>query len=469
MHYVRVDSPASRTVSRVDSDGSVQTTLNVSIVEGWSRASTCTCSCGDCDRAKDLSESGKGEIVFVTPTYEDEEVDWKPKTDFEKMLKYPDSTCRCQALQTLAKLPYHIWTEHTSEVLKLSKDNDEHVRSAACLTLSGLSPVDLSSVELEEEPLRKDFPQLAELQQMHREAVKLTNLVVEARNGILVVSSDMRLCGQLGSIIVNLEAEIAAGRCPELPHDMNLQSKVFKLSPEGVTFREPVRLLIPVQAGANIGLHGSAGHWEVKPAIFGGNHMEVKLDHFSYVLAARTTDDAPSPRCQSPWMQSFCTFCEPTCGPVWNPTEASHRRHMLISARFNRPERLTYLKAVKESLEKRRVLVDMVDVGAGESFGDPTMRGLYYARMMAAFCTDDYGALTGARFETFHELRYAWEKEVTIVPVRLCDQYPPKPPDEAGRIQNDFVLSQSVVRIEGRDKSPDYVAEELAKAWQRGS
>jgi hypothetical protein len=58
----------------------------------------------------------------------------------------------------------------------------------------------------------------------------------------------------------------------------------------------------------------------------------------------------------------------------------------------------------KVALEKRYVPVYMVDASPGKSFAMPTMAGLYHAKMMAAVCTENYGQVTGARHETFHEL-----------------------------------------------------------------
>lgn len=136
---------------------------------------------------------------------------------------------------------------------------------------------------------------------------------------------------------------------------------------------------------------------------------------------------------------------------------------------WGEPERMTYLRSVKEALVRRSVPVYMVDVGPGESFAMPTMAGLFRTKMMAAFCTEDYGEETGARYETFHELRYAWEKNLRIVPVRLCTQYPPTPHGDAGKMQNDFVFSNTLLYIDGNAKSAEKVAQELAEVWHRYS
>ena len=69
--------------------------------------------------------------------------------------------------------------------------------------------------------------------------------------------------------------------------------------------------------------------------------------------------------------------------------------------------------------------------GPGDSFGNLTELGLYRALGLIAFCTDDYGAVTGAQYETFVELRYAHQNKLPIIPVQLCDTFPPEPPDEA--------------------------------------
>ena len=109
----------------------------------------------------------------------------------------------------------------------------------------------------------------------------------------------------------------------------------------------------------------------------------------------------------------------------------------------------------------------MVDgLGAGGDFAPATISGLYHAIAMVAFCTHHYGQKTGVGYETWRELKTAHERDIPIIPVQLCDTYPPEPPDEEGRQQNWFVLGPSRIRIKDvGSKDPTRVANEILKTW----
>ena len=125
------------------------------------------------------------------------------------------------------------------------------------------------------------------------------------------------------------------------------------------------------------------------------------------------------------------------------------------------------MKRVKELLDSKGVPTFMVDAGgAGGTFGDQTALGLYRAKALLAFCTEDYGAKTGAQYETYVELKYAYQKQLRIIPIRLCETYPPQPGDEEGRAQNDLVLQTDLVRIEDVGmQDPDRVAQEISDVF----
>ena len=85
---------------------------------------------------------------------------------------------------------------------------------------------------------------------------------------------------------------------------------------------------------------------------------------------------------------------------------------------------------------------------------------------MVAFCTDHYGQKTNVGYETFLELKTAHEKDIPIIPIQLCEIYPPEPPDEEGRKQNWFVLGKSRIKIKDvGSKDPTRVANEILKSW----
>jgi hypothetical protein len=109
------------------------------------------------------------------------------------------------------------------------------------------------------------------------------------------------------------------------------------------------------------------------------------------------------------------------------------------------------MKAVKRRLEERRIPVYMVQAQVGQSFAELTRIGLGRAKGMVAFCTSEYGAYTGAGYETFHELEYAHDNNLYIFPIRLCEQWPPAPQNnEKGTFQNRLVFKNGLVFVDDR-------------------
>lgn len=158
--------------------------------------------------------------------------------------------------------------------------------------------------------------------------------------------------------------------------------------------------------------------------------------------------------------------CTCLCQAIDVLRASATEKHIMISGRFNKYWKSAYMKEVRDSLRAKGAPVFMVDVGPGEGFGTPTVDGLARASVMIAFCTDDYGAKTGARYETYEELKFAWQENLPIIPVQMCEDFPPKPPDEAGRNQNRFVLKRDLIRIVDKQANePERVAHEIYDAW----
>ncbi|CAE7335454.1 ANKRD54 [Symbiodinium pilosum] len=147
------------------------------------------------------------------------------------------------------------------------------------------------------------------------------------------------------------------------------------------------------------------------------------------------------------------------------------RQHLMLSGRFNAPQKVNYIKAVKAELDSVwKIMTFMVQAGPGENFGDQTDEGLFMAKAMVAFVTDDYGAKTGAGYETFEEVKYAIVNKLPIIPVKMCREYPPTPTDSDGGIkgmsQNSKALPSSLVRIEDENMTnPKAVARQIAESW----
>ncbi|CAE7627596.1 unnamed protein product [Symbiodinium pilosum] len=128
------------------------------------------------------------------------------------------------------------------------------------------------------------------------------------------------------------------------------------------------------------------------------------------------------------------------------------------------------MKKVALLLVDRKVPVYMVQTrGPGSEFSIPTMEGLSGAIGLIAFCTDDYGARTGIGYETYVELKHAHENGLRIIPVQLCDTFPPQPSkdiDGRGCQQNCVVLRQSIMRVQDIGmQNAEEVARQIETAW----
>ncbi|CAE7670270.1 unnamed protein product [Symbiodinium necroappetens] len=158
----------------------------------------------------------------------------------------------------------------------------------------------------------------------------------------------------------------------------------------------------------------------------------------------------------------------PLAAPVAEFPE-DERTHLMVSGRFNDDNMVAYIRSVRDILTQKGVPIFMVETqGAGDAFGTQTLEGLYMAKALLAFCGTDYGQRTGARYETYVELRYAHDNNLDIIPIQLCDTFPPRPPDFEGRCQNHVVLRRDMMRIVDKDMSDaERVADEILNAWTR--
>ena len=158
--------------------------------------------------------------------------------------------------------------------------------------------------------------------------------------------------------------------------------------------------------------------------------------------------------------------------PFWPGSSGSERpKHVMLSGRFNNPKNIAYMNKVKELLDKQGIPTYMVSSQTGERFSGPTMFGLYHAKAMVVFGTIDYGAKTGAGYETFYELQYAHENELHLIAIQLSNSWPPKPDndkEDAGKIQNKYVLNSALLREKDEEmEKPDEMAKKIAEAVRR--
>jgi hypothetical protein len=123
-----------------------------------------------------------------------------------------------------------------------------------------------------------------------------------------------------------------------------------------------------------------------------------------------------------------------------------------------------YMRMVRDRLAVRGVPTFMVEAKPGQSFAELTRMGLGRAKGMVAFCTAEYGAYTRVGYETFRELEFAHDKELLLIPIRLCEVWPPAPTDnERGTWQNKLVFPNGLMYIDDQQmQNAESVADQIA-------
>ena len=122
----------------------------------------------------------------------------------------------------------------------------------------------------------------------------------------------------------------------------------------------------------------------------------------------------------------------------------------MFSGRFDGGPKEELIRSTQELVEQRGLPTLIVKAVPGDGFGDATMRCLDTMEMMAAFASRNYGEKTASKYCTYYELKYAYDNDIPIIPLKLSDgPWPPEPiskktgePDDFGRRQNKFVFHQ---------------------------
>ena len=124
----------------------------------------------------------------------------------------------------------------------------------------------------------------------------------------------------------------------------------------------------------------------------------------------------------------------------------------------------------------------MVAADAGDSFGDFTTEYLGRLRRekgtLLAVCTKHYGEMTASAYSSHEEVKFAldYKSSVTVLPLKVEDTYPPRPPcgpdhefDKKKLAQGyiDMIFRPSVVFLDCRNKSEMDIAAEIAKLLQK--
>ena len=115
-------------------------------------------------------------------------------------------------------------------------------------------------------------------------------------------------------------------------------------------------------------------------------------------------------------------------------------------------------------------------VDAHSDFGPEATPDLVSARALVAFCTSQIGDMATSTSET-SALTYAYEHshELDLIPVQMCEVWPPVLSGQEGGNLCDFAFGPSCIRVEGsyldeegsrHDLKPQQVAENLYRHMQ---
>ena len=147
----------------------------------------------------------------------------------------------------------------------------------------------------------------------------------------------------------------------------------------------------------------------------------------------------------------------------------------MISARFDGGGVEAKFRAVHRLLKDHNFDVLMVDAGCGDDFGDHTMECLNRIDqengIILAVCTEHYGEITASKYSSYCELKYAYDQDLRVLPLKVVDTYPPQPPcgpdhpyDKKGRARG-FIKAMfptSKVYLDCRDKCVSETARMIA-------
>lgn len=125
---------------------------------------------------------------------------------------------------------------------------------------------------------------------------------------------------------------------------------------------------------------------------------------------------------------------------------------MLISARFDGGEKETRARHLNRELRKIGIKTYMVEVGPGQRFGEDTIEGLCGMEVMVAVCFTNYGQKTSSKYSTYEELEYANNKDIPILPIKFCKEWPPKSIGDEGNRQNDFIFKPDLLYCDWSSK-----------------
>ena len=148
----------------------------------------------------------------------------------------------------------------------------------------------------------------------------------------------------------------------------------------------------------------------------------------------------------------------------------------MFSARFN-GEMEKKFREVHQLLLRHNFENRMVDASGADDYGSLTVQclGELFEKngVMIAVCTPDYGEKTSSPYSSNRELLFAFDEELRVLPLKVCETYPPKPPggpehafDKKGeaRTMCRMVFKRSLVYLDCQNKSVQEITAMIANA-----
>ena len=90
---------------------------------------------------------------------------------------------------------------------------------------------------------------------------------------------------------------------------------------------------------------------------------------------------------------------------------------------------------------------------------------------MLAVCTSDYAEKTASQYSSHAELKFALDEGIEVLPLKVTEEYPPKPPygkdhlydkDGEARTLVKLTMPKSKVYLDCVGKDAAYIAQEIA-------
>jgi len=107
--------------------------------------------------------------------------------------------------------------------------------------------------------------------------------------------------------------------------------------------------------------------------------------------------------------------------------------------------------------------------GVGDSFGEQTVNGLTDMYAMVAVCYENYGEKTSSSYCSYYELKYALGQKIPVLPIKLCEEWPPAQCRAAGKNQNKFFFRPDLLYKDwwGETWSPEKCAAQIKSSLEK--